>query len=36
MSGLDAGETLGFGFDYGAEVIAAPRALLLHRHIDEN
>jgi len=28
MSGPDAGEALSLGFDHGAEVVAAPRALL--------
>ena len=29
MSGPDAGEALGLGFDHGAEIIAAPSTLLL-------
>lgn len=29
MSGSDAGEALGLGFDHGAEVVAPERALLL-------
>lgn len=29
MRGSDAGESLRLGFDHGAEVVVAPRALLL-------